>query len=88
MNGSGESYRGVVPAKRSNEGLGGPQEIVEGRLLTKENARQGNPLRTPSRESGPSDLQRVRTAATRDGMLQPHPNASADANIRGRNRVR
>jgi hypothetical protein len=29
MNGSRESYSGVVPTKRLNEGLGGPEEIVE-----------------------------------------------------------
>ena len=32
MYGDGESSGGIVPAKRSNEGLGGLQEIVEGRL--------------------------------------------------------
>ena len=38
MYGSGESHNGIVPAKRSNAGRGGPKEIVEGRPLTKENA--------------------------------------------------
>jgi RNA-directed DNA polymerase len=70
MNGNGESYNGVVPAKRSNEGQGGPQEIVEGRPLTKENAEQLNPCRTQSRESGPNGLERVREAAKKDGELQ------------------
>ena len=28
MNGGGESYSGIVPAKRSNEGRGGPKETV------------------------------------------------------------
>jgi len=46
MYGSGESYNGIVPAKRSNEGRGGPKEIVEGRLLTKENMDVPNPYRT------------------------------------------
>jgi len=36
MYGDGESSGGIVPAKRSNEGLGGLQEIVEGRLLAKD----------------------------------------------------
>ena len=66
MNGSGESYSGVVPAKRSNEGLGGPQEIVEGRPLTKKNTGEPNSNRTPSREIEPSGLDRVRQAAKED----------------------
>ena len=36
MNGDRESSGGIVPAKRSNAGQGGPKEIVEGRLLAKE----------------------------------------------------
>jgi hypothetical protein len=34
MHGNGESHSGIVPAKRSNAGQGGPKEIVEGRPLT------------------------------------------------------
>ena len=68
--GSGESYSGVVPMKRSNEGKGGPKEIVEGRPLTKENAEQLNPCRTQSRESGPSGLDRVRQAAKGDPKMR------------------
>ena len=63
MNGGGESYSGIVPTKRTNEGQGGPKEIVEGRPLTKENAEEPNPNRTPSRENGPSGLDRVRQTA-------------------------
>jgi hypothetical protein len=66
MNGGGESYNGIVPSKRSNEGQGGPKEMVEGRPLTKENAEAPNPNRTPSREIGPSRLDRVRQAARQD----------------------
>jgi RNA-directed DNA polymerase len=66
MNGGGESYNGVVPTKRSNEGQGGPKEIVEERPLTKENAEAPNPNRTPSRENGPSGLDRVRQTARQD----------------------
>ena len=62
-NGSGESYSAIVPAKRSNESLGGPQEVVEGRALTKENAAQPNSNRTPGRVNGPSGLDRVRQTA-------------------------
>src|ERR1700689_2287301 len=70
MHGDRESHSGIVPAKRSNEGRGGPKEIVEGRPLTKENAEQLNPCRTQSRESGPSGLDRVRQAAKGDPKMQ------------------
>jgi RNA-directed DNA polymerase len=43
---------------------------VEGRPLTKENAEEPNPHRTPSRESGPSGLDRVRQAAKGDKQLR------------------
>jgi RNA-directed DNA polymerase len=70
MNDSRESYSGVRPAKRSNEGRGGPKEIVEGRPLTEENAEEPNPCRTPSRESGSSGLDRVRQAAKGDKQVR------------------
>ena len=63
MNDSGESYSVIVPTKRSNEGKGGAQEVVEGRTLTGENAEQPNSDRTPSRTNGSSGLDRVRQAA-------------------------
>jgi RNA-directed DNA polymerase len=59
-----------TPTKRSNEGRGGPKEIVEGRPLTKENAEEPNPNRTPSREIGPSGLDRVRQAAKGDAKMR------------------
>jgi len=68
--GQGESHSGIVPAKRSHAGQGGPKEIAEGRLPTKENAAAPNPHRTPSRDSGPSGLDRVRQAAPRDKPLR------------------
>jgi RNA-directed DNA polymerase len=68
--GGRESYNGVVPAKRSNEGRGGPKEIVEGRPLTKENAEEPKPCRTPSRENGSSGLDRVRRAAKENKKLR------------------
>jgi len=40
---------------------------VEGRPLTEENTGQSNQRRTPSRESGPSGLERVRKAAKKKG---------------------
>jgi len=70
MHGGGESYSGIIPAKQPNEGQGGPQEAVEERPLTKENAEQLNPLRTPRRAGGPSGLNRVREAARKDGKLR------------------
>ncbi len=70
MHGDRESHSGIVPSKRSNEGTGGPKEIVEGRPLTKENAGEPNPYRTPSRESGPSGLDRVRQAAKGDPKMR------------------
>jgi RNA-directed DNA polymerase len=66
---SGESYSAIVPAKRSNEGKGGPKEIMEGRALTEENAEQPNSNR-PSRENGPSGLDRVRQAAKGNEQLK------------------
>jgi Retron-type reverse transcriptase len=70
MHGGRESHSGTVPTKRSNEGRGGPKEIVEGRPLTKENAEEPNPNRTPSRENGPSGLDRVRQAAKGDAKMR------------------
>ena len=80
MNGSGESYSGVVPVKRSNESQGGPKEIVEGRTLTKENMEEPNSNRTPSREKEPNGLDRVRHAEKEDKGLHPWPNERFAAN--------
>ena len=66
MYGGGESYSGIVPAKQPNKGGGLPAEGVEGRPLTKENMEQPNPCRTPSRESGPSGLDRVRRSSKKE----------------------
>jgi hypothetical protein len=74
MHGSGESYRGIVPVRQPNEGLGGPQEVAEGRARTKENEGQPHSCRTPSRGSEPSGRDLVRQISV--------------ANIQGRNRVR
>jgi RNA-directed DNA polymerase len=68
--GDGESYSGVVPAKQPNKGGQLPAEGVEERPLTKENMEQPNLCRTPSRESGPSGLDRVRRAAKGDRKLR------------------
>ena len=65
--GGGESYSGVVPVKQPNKSEPSPAEVAEGRPLTKENMQQPNPYRTPSRESGPSGLERVREAAKQEG---------------------
>ena len=47
-----------TPTKRWNESQGGPQEIVEGRPLTKKNTEESNSTRTPSRANEPSRLDR------------------------------
>ena len=92
MNGDGESYCGIVPTKQPNKGdVSSPAEVVEGRPKTKENTQRPNLCRTPSRESKPSGLERVREAARKDKKLHPYPDARFAAkypNILGRNRVR
>jgi hypothetical protein len=70
VHGDRESHGGIAPTKRSNEGQGGPKEMVEGRPPTKENAEEPNPRRTPSRESGPNGLDRVPQAAKGDKKLR------------------
>jgi hypothetical protein len=74
MHGGGESYHGVVPTKQPNQGGEPLAEAAEGRPLTKENTPQSNPYRTPSRESGPTGLARVREAALFASMPNiPYP---------------
>jgi RNA-directed DNA polymerase len=68
--GSGESYCGVVPARQPNKGEETPAEAVEERPQAKENTPEPNPRRTPSRESGPNGLGRVREAAKQDQKLR------------------
>ena len=63
VHGQGESYHGIVPTKQPNQGGEPPAEVAEGRPWAKENTPQSNPCRTPSRESGPSGLERVRETA-------------------------
>src|SRR6266581_9148448 len=71
MHDGGESYSGVVPAKQPNKGGRPSAEVVEERPLTEENTEQSNQHRTPSRESGPSGLDRVRQAAKKkDGKIR------------------
>ena len=68
--GDGESYCGILPTKQPNKSDSSPAEVVEGRSQTKENTRQPNLGRTPSRESRPSGLERVREAARKEGKLK------------------
>ena len=70
VNGGGESYCGIVPTKQPNKSERSPAEVVEGRPKTEENTQQPNLRRTPSRESGPSGLERVREAAKKNGKLK------------------
>ena len=78
VNGNRESYCGVVPAKQPNKGERSPAEVVEERPQAKENTQEPNLCRTPSRESGPSGLARVREAYA----------STSSITILGRNRVR
>src|SRR5215813_11573934 len=70
MNDDGESYCDILPTKQPNQSDGTPAEVVEGRSRAKENTQQPNLLRTPSRESRPSGLERVRETARKDGKLK------------------
>jgi hypothetical protein len=79
MNGDRELHSGVVPAKRSNESLGGPREIVEARPLTKENAGKPNPNRVRSRESRAKRLDRAHQAAKEDPKDAVHRPAAPKA---------
>jgi group II intron reverse transcriptase/maturase len=69
-NGGGESYSGVVPTKQPNKSENSPAEAVEERPLAKENTQEPNSCRTPSRESEPNGLARVREAAKKDKKLR------------------
>ena len=66
VNGSEESYCGIVPAKQPNKGEISPAEVVEERPQTEENTQESNLCRTPSRASGQTGLERVREAARKD----------------------
>jgi RNA-directed DNA polymerase len=70
MDGDGESYSGVVPAKQPNKGGRPSAEVVEERPLVKENTEQSNQCRTQSRGSGSNGLERVREVAKKDGKVQ------------------
>ena len=65
-NDAGKSDSPVVPGKPPNKAGRPVAEAVEGRGLAKGNSRQRNVLRTQSRVSTPSALERVRQAARRD----------------------
>ena len=83
MDGGGESYSGVVPTKQPNKGGRPSAEVVEERLLAKENTDQSNQCRTQGRESGTSGLERVREVAKKDGKVRftalLHPTERFDA---------
>jgi group II intron reverse transcriptase/maturase len=66
MNGRGKSDSSKVPAKSPNKAEEPAAEAMEGRGLAKGNSPQCNALRTQSRESAPSALERVREAAKKD----------------------
>ena len=66
MNGCGKSDSSEVPMKSPNNAEEPAAEAMEGRDLAKGNSPECNALRTPSRESVPSALERVREAARKD----------------------
>src|ERR1700726_3049513 len=65
-NGPGKSDRPVVPAKSPNKAGQPAAEGREGRGLAKGSLPQQNASRTPSRTDGPSGVERVRQAASKD----------------------
>ena len=65
MHEQGKSDRSVVPGKFPNKAGRPAAEGMEGRDLAKGNLREQNALRTLSRESVRSALERVRQAAIR-----------------------
>jgi RNA-directed DNA polymerase len=67
---SGESYGGVQPTKQPNKRGRPPEEAVEERPPTKENAGQPNSYWTQSQDNGTNGLNRVREAARKDGKLR------------------
>jgi RNA-directed DNA polymerase len=66
MNERGKSDSSVVPAKSPNQAEGPAAEATEGRELAKGNSPERNALRTQSRDSTPSALERVRQGARKD----------------------
>jgi RNA-directed DNA polymerase len=59
-----------TPTKQPNKSETSPAEAAEERPLAKENTQEPNSCRTPSRESEPNGLARVREAAKKDKKLQ------------------
>jgi RNA-directed DNA polymerase len=70
MHGDGKSDTLIVPEKPPNNAGGPAEEAAEGRRVAKGNSRERDVLRTQSRESTPSALERVRSAARRDRKLR------------------
>ena len=91
MHGHGESYHGIVPTKQPNKSGEPPAEVAEGRPWTKENTRQSNPCRTPSRENR-AKWAGVCAPGRTEGWGSNPARACASTpsiySIRGRNRVR
>jgi group II intron reverse transcriptase/maturase len=66
MHGDGKSDTSVVPEKLPNKAEEPAAEAVEGREVAKGKTPERNTLRTQSRESVPSALERIRGAARQD----------------------
>ena len=85
MHVSGESDSSIVPKKQANnDGVPPSAESVEGRGLTKENARPSLPDRTQRRAPRSRGLSGVREAARRDSIST----CGFGVIIRGRSRMR
>lgn len=66
MHGRGQSDSSIVPKKTPNNAPDRAAEVLEGRVLTKENLLEQNVPRTQGRVGMPSALKRVRAAVLRD----------------------
>ena len=87
MHVSGESDSSIVPKKQANnDGVPPSAESVEGRGLTKENARPSLLDRTQRRAPRSRGLSGVREAARRD--RKSIPTCGFGVSIRGRSRMR
>ena len=72
MNGHEKSDPAIVAVKPTNKAERSVAELVEPRAGAEGNEEQGGTLRTPSRESAPNGLDRVRRTA-RSPFAAKHP---------------
>jgi RNA-directed DNA polymerase len=72
MDGHGKSDSLIGPAKLPNKAATGAAEAVEERGLAKGKTLKRNRFRTQSRQSLSSALERIRQAASREGVRRYH----------------